>query len=114
MHQELSAILAALCFVMASCIHFQKPDHDWATTLEQDLQSAQPIMHKFDLKKMENLRQQLHRRLIEEGDEKFARTLELQTDEVQTEVCNIMGLLEESRFDRFPKTRHALSAAPKI
>lgn len=109
-----TAILAAVCFSGASCVHLAKEGHVWSTTLEQDLQSSKPIMYEFDLKKMDVLRQRLHQRLIEEGDEMFASALEQQTNEVQTEVCNIMGLLESRQFDKFPKTRHALSAAPKI
>ncbi len=113
MIQLRAVILAVLCFGTESCVHVPREDHTWPTTLEQDFRSAQPIMHEFDREKMEVLRQRLHQRLIVEGDEKFASVLERQPDEVQTEVCNIMGLLEEKQFDKFPKTRYALSAAPK-
>ena len=114
MIQLRAVILAVLCFGTSSCVHVPKEDHAWTTTIEQDFQSAQPIMNEFDLEKMAVLRQRLYQRLIVEGDEKFARVLERQTNEVQTEVCNVMGLLEEKQFDKFPKTRYALSAAPKI
>lgn len=114
MIQLRAAILAVLCFGTASCVHVPREDHTWTTTLEQDFRSAQPIMCEFNREKMAVLRQRLHQRLIVEGDENFARVLERQTNEVQTEVCNVMGLLEEKQFDNFPKTRYALSAAPKI
>ena len=106
--------MAVLASVMASCAHVLKDDHAWATTLEQDFRSAQPIMYEFDRGKMAVLRQRLHQRLIQVGDENFASVIEQQTNEVQTEVCNAMGLLEEKQFYKFPKTRYALSAAPKI
>jgi hypothetical protein len=114
MRQVPVIILVILCSVMMSCVHAPNKAPAWTTTLEQDFQSAQPIMYEFDRDKMEFLRKRLHQRLIDVGDEKFARTLAQQTNEVQTEVCNVMGLLEEKPFDKFPKTRYALSAAPKI
>ncbi len=73
-----------------------------------------PISYEFDLSKMKALRLRLYKRMSIEGDEKFADALSRQPDEVQTEVCNIMGLLEEPKFDGFPETRDALNRAPKI
>ena len=106
-------ILALFCFVMASCVQIPKEKHAWNTTLEQDFRSVQPISYEFDRSKMEALRQRLYSRMREVGDDRFAGVLRQQPYEVQTEVCNIMGLLEEKQFDKFPKTRYALSAAPK-
>jgi len=110
----LTAILAILCAVMMSCVHTGSERREWTTTLAADFQSAPAIVHEFDRGKMDVLRQRLILRMREEGDARFASVLEDQSDEVQTEVCNVMGMLEEREFDGFPKTRHALSAAPKI
>ena len=107
-------IFAVLCLVMASCVPVPEVKREWNTTLEQDLRSAQPIAYESNREKMEALRQRLYRRMREDGDERFASALRQQSDEVQTEVCNIMGMLEDSKFNGFPKTRYALSAAPKI
>ena len=107
-------ILLLFCLVMASCVQIPDEKHAWNTTLEQDFRSAQPISYESNTGKMEDLRQRLFCRMREEGDEMFAGVLRRQSNEVQTEVCDIMGLLEEKQFNKFPKTRYALSAAPKI
>jgi hypothetical protein len=105
---------AALFLVIVSCVQIPERKLEWNTSLEQDLRSAQPVSYEFNRERMEALRQRLYRRMREDGDEAFANALRRQPDEVQTEVCNIMGLLEEKQFDKFPKTRYAISAAPKI
>ena len=71
-------------------------------------------MYEFDLKKMAALKERLLTRMHEVGDDSFAAAIERQSDDVRTEICNTIGLLEESKYDGFPKTRYQLSAAPKI
>lgn len=71
-------------------------------------------MYEFDLKKMAALKERLLRRMHEVGDGLFAAAIERQNDDVRTEICNTLGLLEEKKYDGFPKTRYQLSAAPKI
>lgn len=114
MRQLAIPVLAGACLVLMSCVELTNQGHDRATTLEQDLQSAKPVMYGNDREQTELIRKKLYRWLSAVGDEEFAMTLERQPNEVQTEVCNVMGLLEDKRFDKYPKTRHALGAAPKI
>jgi len=99
---------------MVSCVNTGSESRTWNTSLREDFQSAPAIMHEFNRERMEVLRQRLVLRMKEEGDERFASVLGEQSDEVQTDVCNVMGMLKEPEFDGFPKTRYALSAAPKI
>jgi len=109
-----AAILTIPIAAMVSCVNSARESHTWTTSLREDFQSAPAIMHEFDRGRMEVLRQRLVLRMREEGDERFASVLGEQSNEVQTDVCNVMGMLEEPEFDGFPRTRYALSAAPKI
>jgi hypothetical protein len=107
-------MITALILAGCSLTQTAEPQTRFSTTLDQDFRSAVPISYEFDRPKMDALRRRLLERMRIEGDERFADALSRQRDDVQTEVCNIMGLLEEPEFDRFPKSRYALSAAPKI
>lgn len=56
-------------------------------------------MYEFDLKKMAALKERLLRRMHEVGDGSFAAAIERQNDDVRTEICNTLGLLEEKKYD---------------
>ena len=68
----------------------------------------------FDLNTWNELKRTLHAELHRLGDEIFAQALSQESDEVRVSVVNCMGFLQPAQYDRYPKTLHVLSAAPKI
>lgn len=114
MLQFRSLVLALGVLFAASCASRKADVSTWDSGLDADLLSCKPVMYEFDLKKMAALKERLLRRMHEVGDDSFAAGIERQNDDVRTEICNTLGLLEEKKYDGFPKTRYQLSAAPKI
>ncbi|MCP5532692.1 MAG: hypothetical protein H7A48_05935 [Akkermansiaceae bacterium] len=114
MQQFMSLVIALAGLFAASCASHKAVVSSWDSSLDADLMSCKPIMYEFDLKKMAALKERLLTRMHEVGDDSFAAAIERQSDDVRTEICNTIGLLEESKYDGFPKTRYQLSAAPKI
>jgi len=68
----------------------------------------------FSLAAFNELRMRLHSRLRAEGDDSFSATLSKIPEMKQVSVVNVMGFMNPSEYDRFPKTQYILAAAPKI
>jgi hypothetical protein len=108
-------VISLLCGMMTqSCVNSRNETEFTETTLVDDFRSAVPTMQEFNIQKMEELKIRLLKSMQYYGDDYFSKTLSLQSNLVQTQVCSIMGLLEDDKYDGYPKTRRALSAAPKI
>ncbi|MES2709624.1 MAG: hypothetical protein V4726_23705 [Verrucomicrobiota bacterium] len=87
-----------------------------ATSLAADFQEADSLMaaDDFDSEAIASLRSRLHARLRQEGDDAFAEAFATTPMMKQVSVVNVMGFMNPSDYDRFPKTKYLLSAAPKI
>ena len=111
---QLPVFLIAL-LALCSCAAPQKAPVEYNTLLQEDFRKADILQGgDVNLSAINELRIRLHSRLRQEGDDKFAAILAAQPLMAQVSVVNIMGFTNPSDYDNFPKTKHVLSAAPKI
>lgn len=110
--QSSLSLVAAVAF--ASCAPAPVATNAGSIPLQEDFQRASVVMQKFSVTEMNVLRERLHQRMRQEGDEKFATELAKQPESVQIDVVNVMGFLNPTEYDEFPRTKYVLSAAPKI
>jgi hypothetical protein len=81
----------------------------------EDLQKAETLMSgDFGSEAFYALRARLHARLRAEGDDKFSAALAEIPMMEQVSVVNVMGFMNPSDYDNFPKTQYILESAPKI
>lgn len=99
--------------IVCSCVTSPKNN---LPLLEDDFKHAYELQRaaRYDAAAHQLLKNRLHQRLKEEGDESFSQTLAKQPYKIQIEVVNTMGFSDPSSYDRFPRTKYVLSAAPKI
>jgi hypothetical protein len=115
MHLCKSIIIAIFGIALVSCATTETTRAP-ATSLVADFQDADKLMTSddFDSIAIADLRSRLHARLRLEGDEAFASALDTISEMKRVSVVNVMGFMDPSDYDQFPKTQHLLSAAPKI
>ena len=115
MHLCKSIIIAIFGIALVSCATTDTTSAP-ATSLVADFQEADKVMTSddFDSVAIADLRSRLHTRLRLEGDEAFASALDTIPQMKRVSVVNVMGFMDPSDYDQFPKTQHLLSAAPKI
>lgn len=110
-----SIIIAIFGIALVSCATTDTTNAP-ATSLVADFQEADKLMMSddFDSVAIADLQSRLHARLRLEGDEAFASALATIPDLKRVSVVNVMGFMNPSDYDQFPKTKHLLSATPKI
>jgi len=117
--RKIIALLGLIC--LSGCAIMQKD----SCCLDQELTPAEYLHTCFlyadilergpvDLESRSALQIKLHEALKMYGDDLFAAALGKEKPTVQVSVVNVMGLLNPSVYNEYPKTKHVLAAAPKV
>ena len=112
----LRLISLTVCWpVLIACVSSRQTQGGVESSLHKDFFRAYSIDREdFPAEDRTKLGTRLHQKLRSLGDGVFAQALSKQPYEVQIEVVNVMGFLNPSLYDDFPKTKDVLSSAPKI
>ena len=110
-----SVCVLLVSIALCACAGGREAQSGHDTSLQQDFLKADQIQ-RGDVNPAEwnALRARLHARLRKEGDEQFAAALSALPLMDQVSVVNMMGFMNPSDYDNFPKTKHLLASAPKL
>jgi len=115
MKSRLTLVGVVACVLVASCATKQPALPSPTEKLRLYFASADALQRSdFNLEALNTLKVILHQQLHVVGDDTFSKALSNESEDIQISVVNCMGFSDPSEYNRFPKTKHVLAAAPKI